>query len=350
MSGLKSNRIGSANVALRLGGTAVIVSVSLLLGKARIKDKAGWAYSSASLPNAPDAVDLCVVEPEQRIARRGEEVVVDARDERVAGCMGACKEDALEGADVGQIDQHELDDVPVGRHLQEGVVEVADDWTRVVPQSVWPRVWRHVLAVVVRVQHRPKVLLPVDDRPIVDVAAAGPRRSVDADGRRIGRQRPLLDRAIAIGDVLAVAGERGHGAIVQRIGGGGQGGPVRPLPVRLVALVAALVAHCLLIQPEEMAVPGEEVGGAVDDWGVEDVGGLEVVEPRSGPRDQRRVEDGGSLGHTLQRVDVVPPLPLAEIAPVLPRAGIAVGKGHKEGENGPDKRPRGEHGDDDDGG
>ena len=52
------------------------------------------------LPDGIDAVHLAVVEPEQRVAGRGEEVVVLTGDEGVAVEMGVCEDIRLEGVDT----------------------------------------------------------------------------------------------------------------------------------------------------------------------------------------------------------------------------------------------------------
>lgn len=52
------------------------------------------------LPDGPDPVHLSVVEPEQWVAGRGEEVVVFTGDEGVAVEMGVCEDIRLEGVDA----------------------------------------------------------------------------------------------------------------------------------------------------------------------------------------------------------------------------------------------------------
>ena len=48
------------------------------------------------LPDGIYSVNLCVMEPEQRVAWRGEEIIVDTRDERMAREMGVWEEIWLE--------------------------------------------------------------------------------------------------------------------------------------------------------------------------------------------------------------------------------------------------------------
>ena len=52
------------------------------------------------LPDRMDSVHLCVVEKEQGVAGRGEEIVVDARDERMAREMRVGEDIRLEGMDT----------------------------------------------------------------------------------------------------------------------------------------------------------------------------------------------------------------------------------------------------------
>lgn len=70
-----------------------------------------------------------------------------------------------------------------------------------------------------------------------------------------------------------------HGCGGAVVDGGVEGveGGFAPVLVGLVAGVGAFGAQGLFVGPEEIAVPGEEVGGAVDGEGLVDVHGDEVV-------------------------------------------------------------------------
>lgn len=58
-----------------------------------------------------------------------------------------------------------------------------------------------------------------------------------------------------------------------------------PVPVRLPTLVIALVAECLLVCPGEVAMPGEEIGSAVNLKGLVDVDRDEVIKSTFGSGD-----------------------------------------------------------------
>lgn len=57
-------------------------------------------------------------------------------------------------------------------------------------------------------------------------------------------------------------------------------------------MIPAFLAQRLLVQPDEVPVPGEEVPRVVDGQGVVDVRSDEVVEPRFGTRRYRGWGEG----------------------------------------------------------
>lgn len=78
-----------------------------------------------------------------------------------------------------------------------------------------------------------------------------------------------------------------------------------PVPVRLVAFVAALFAESFLVRVDEPAVPGWEDAGEVDVEGLLDVHDGEVVEPRSGSGRDVSWRSGWEALQTEHRIHVV---------------------------------------------
>ena len=72
-----------------------------------------------------------------------------------------------------------------------------------------------------------------------------------------------------------------------------------PIPVRLVASVAALFPQRLLEGMHKVPMPAQEVTGTVDGSGLVDVLSNEVVVSGSSSRNQFRVRLGGRSVHTL---------------------------------------------------
>lgn len=106
---------------------------------------------------------------------------------------------------------------------------------------------------------------------------------------------------------------------------------------RLVTPVSALVAEGALPEVDEVAVPGEEVGGAVDGQRHVDVHGHEVVVAvLVGPAVPRQPRRG--VKEALDGADVVLPLRLGQVLPgagagerlaTLPRRGRVPGNAHE---------------------
>jgi len=145
---------------------------------------------------------------------------------------------------------------------------------RIVPEAVRAGIGIYALAVAhIHLHDGSEVQLPVHKRTFVDVAAARAGRGVDG-GRVVDGDWKWLEGAVAVGDIAAIARNRGRGTIVQRVGFGWE--------VWLVARVATLVAEGGFEELDKVPMPSEEETGGVDQWGVDDVCRFEVVESRNG--------------------------------------------------------------------
>lgn len=122
---------------------------------------------------------------------------------------------------------------------------------------------------------------------------------------------PRGDAGAAADGVAAQA----RGVAVEERRGGRVGGVAVPVPVRVGAGVAALVAQGALVREDEVAVPREEVGRVVDRVRLLDVHGDEVVEAaaRAGDLARRRLGrrglqalDGGDVRLALRHRQVGP--------------------------------------------
>ena len=139
-----------------------------------------------------------------------------------------------------------------------------------------------------------------------DAAAAG------AVGEMVGPDVVIASRgvvdSVAADGVLAAVEER---VCANVLWGGG------PVPIGLVAFVAALVAQGGFVEVEEVAVPGQKDGIEVDAKGLVDVHGGEIVTTVDGARDFARRDDGGLVGKAENRGDVVRTLMKGERGPFL---------------------------------
>lgn len=102
---------------------------------------------------------------------------------------------------------------------------------------------------------------------------------------------------------------------------------------RKIARVAALVAQLLLPQPDEVAMPHQEVGGAMDEVGLVHVHSDEVVKVVLGRRELG--VDRRELPQALDGADVVSPLRLGEVVPGEAQSACC---SQKEGTKSPEEK------------
>lgn len=176
----------------------------------------------------------------------------------------------LESVDVLGLEDQADERVGVGKLLVGVVGQVALEATGVVRKTVTVGDGG---AVGQTQLHRSKVNLHVFEGTALDAATTS-----------TGREEKIRQTVAAKVDLTAarnehaVARHRGVRAIKQwRVLKTALCG-LSPVPVRLVALVAALIAESLLVLPGEVAVPSEEGTGVMNRTGLVDVGAYPVVE------------------------------------------------------------------------
>lgn len=261
------------------------------------------------LPDPPRAINLGMVQPKDRVAGANVKVAAGvARDGEVAPTVHAqiaggavALEAVLEGGQIGGLCDE------VGRVLVRGPAaagldrDVAAEAARVVRKQVAPLLGgglgqgRHVGGG----QRRgdgPQVDGPVGEGALFQTAAASAGgQAVVAVEQRVGA---------VVRDVDAVAAQAAGTAVEQRAAQRVKG-RLAPVPVGLGVVVAALVAQGLLVVVQEEAVPGEEVGGAVDVVGLVHVHHDEVVEAGLGAGHGDGVVSGGEAHEALHGVGVL---------------------------------------------
>lgn len=227
-----------------------------------------------SLPDRPNAIDHCVVKEEDGVVGRGVEVLHlrRATAEPVAGAVDAelvvthealhLRLEVLDGA----LAEEELGDVGVG------VVAAAEEDVQVAHEAARVEVVVVLDVVVVRA---------VEGAEVAEVAA-GEGAGVNAATAGAGREGHVHEAevgVVTVGDVDTIAAEGELVAVkdLALVGCVGIGGPV---PVREVSGVAAGVDEIVLPLPDEVTVPGEEVGGDVDVHRHVDVGSDVLVVAR----------------------------------------------------------------------
>lgn len=223
----------------------------------------------------------------------------------------------LDAGDLTCLGEEHIGDELVRVVNKQRVVEVTNQTARVISKTVLLRVGVNLLSVGHDiVNNRSEMQLPVDKGARLDVAAAGSRRAVQS--RRVGHgDGERLQRAVASGDVLSVAGHGVGRAVDERVRRQRLLGVLGPVPVRLVSLVAALVAQRRLVEPDELTVPSEEGARAVNKRGLKNVRGLEVVVARASAGCELGVDLRGQLGQALDGGDVVKASGAAEVAPAM---------------------------------
>lgn len=242
-----------------------------------------------SLPDRPDAVDHSVVEEEDRVVGRGVEVLHlrGATAEPVAGAVDAELVVADEALHLrlevldGALAEEELGDVRVG------VVAAAEEDVQVADQAARVEVVVILDVVVVRAVERAEIAeVAAGEGAGVDAAAAGAGREGHVHEAEVG--------VVTVGHVDTVAAERELVAVEELalVGCVGIGGPV---PVGKVSGVAASVDEIVLPLPDEVTVPGEEVGGDVDVHRHVDVGSDVLVVARLHTGVHAGIGSGGDL-------------------------------------------------------
>lgn len=203
------------------------------------------------------------------------------------------------------------------RRLEERVVKVTNHTARVVAQAVGSRIGldrqpvsdMHVIV-------WSQMQRPVDKGPSLDIAAARarrtkhPRRVWPGDGQD-------LQGAVAVGDIPAVARHGGRGTVIERIRAMRPMEILGPVPVGLVARVAALLAKCRLIELHEVAVPGEKEARGVDLGCQPYMRGLKVVEAGSSAGGQFRINLGRQSVEAFDSVDIFVTRSAAHITPFV---------------------------------
>lgn len=240
------------------------------------------------MPDPPDPVDHTMVEIKGRVTGGDEKVTARvAAEGKVAATVDAdvghvTLELVLELEDVLRLEDGRERGGGVGEHLVDGGCEVALQAARVICKGAggvllvdaagqietdWTKIDAHVLE-----------------------GARGDASTTRAGGEVQGRKTSAdaQDEVRLVWNEGPVAGHGGVAAVedgrVLHALDGGQ----TPVPVRLAALVTALVLEGSLVEPGVVAVPREEVAGPVNRHGLVDVGGDEVIEPALGAWDQRR--------------------------------------------------------------
>jgi len=156
----------------------------------------------------------------------------------------------LEVVDFFGLEDQAHDRGRVGEALVDGSREIALQAARVVGQAVAVVGGR---AIGQSKCDGPKIDGHVHERAAGHATAAGAVREDDL--RKAGAAQHNIALA---GDVCAVAGHGSSGAVKDgRFLSAGLS-CLGPVPVRLVASVAAFVAESLLVRPGEVAVPGQE--------------------------------------------------------------------------------------------
>ncbi len=258
------------------------------------------ARETKSLPHGPQTIHLAVVDPEGRVTGRGEEIstgvaadgVVDAAVRADLGGVGHALGDDAVLVDVG-LGQQSQDGGVVGVAHVESRADVALEAARVITEAA-----EGARGGVGQAADGAEVHRHVGEGARLDEAAAdagsqGDVVAADAGGRH--------DDGAVVRDVLAVAAQA-VGVAVEDGRVLGRGRVLGPVPVGLVASVAALVAQGQLVLVDEPAVPRLEDARVVDRERLLDVRDDEVIKPRPSAGGDA---GGGARGKALQALDGV---------------------------------------------
>ena len=224
-----------------------------------------------SLPDGPNAVDLSVVEEEHGVVGRRVEVLHlrRAAAEPVAGTVDAelvVADEALHlGLEVldGGLAEEELGDVGVG------VVAAAEVRVQIADEAAGVEVVFVLDVVAVRAVEGTEVAeVAAREGTGVDTAATGARGEGNVHEAEVGVITPLNEDTVTAERELVTVEEL---ALVRCLSIAG------PVPVGKGSSVAAGVDEVVLPLPDEVTVPGEEVGGDVNGHGHVNVGGNILV-------------------------------------------------------------------------
>ena len=256
-----------------------------------------------------------MVDPEGRVGGRREEIttrvaandVVDTAVRTDLNGVGDTLREVAVLIDVG-LEEQVQDGGVVGVAHVHGRADISLQAAGVVAETA-KRSGRHTL----ETADGAKVDRHIGEGTSGDIATAKAGGKLDVTTADAGRRD---DDGTVVGHVLAVAAQ----AVVITVEEGrllGRRGVLGPVPVGLVAGVAALVTEGLLVLVDEPAVPGHEVAGVVDRHGLLDVGDDEVVEPGLGAGGDISRGASGQALEALDGVDVSETLVPGERATVF---------------------------------